>query len=291
MNLLETVVPKQVMLTYNLSDDLPPIEGDIGQIQQVVMNLIMNAAEAVGTKNGNVRVQSYAHTITDTVTEVSTIGVEQLAAGPYICIEVTDEGDGIDKKVIERIFEPFFSTKGYGRGLGLSATLGIIRAHKGGLQVESHVGQGSTFRVYLSALVRAQVMPIVKLNPVTEKITGTVLVIDDEAAVRDSLSEMLEMVGLQVLTAANGLEGLECFKAHQAEISMVVLDVHMPVMNGLDTLRALQAIDPNLGIILSSGYSEYAITDHVINQPTVTFLQKPYSMEAVLQRVEERIRA
>ena len=291
MNLLETVVPKQVMLTYNLSDDLPPIEGDIGQIQQVVMNLIMNAAEAVGTKNGNVRVRSYAHTITDTVTEVSTIGVEQLAAGPYICIEVMDEGDGIDKKVIERIFEPFFSTKGYGRGLGLSATLGIIRAHKGGLQVESQVGQGSTFRVYLPALVRAQVMPIVKLNPVTEKITGTVLVIDDEAAVRDSLSEMLEMVGLQVLTAANGLEGLECFKEHQAEISTVVLDVHMPVMNGLDTLRALQAIDPNLGIVLSSGYSEYAITDHVINQPTVTFLQKPYSMEAVLQRVEERIRA
>jgi len=291
MNLLETVVPKQVLLTYQLSPELPLIEADIGQIQQVVMNLIMNAAEAIGARNGNVYVQSYSHLITDPITEVSTVGVEQLAPGPYICIEVADEGEGIDKKVIERIFEPFFSTKGYGRGLGLSATLGIIHAHKGGLQVESQVGRGSTFRVYLPALMRTQIAPTIRANPVTEQITGTVLVIDDEAAVRDSLSEMLEMVGLQVLTAVNGLEGLECFKKHQAEISTVVLDVHMPVMNGLDTLRALKAIDPELGVVLSSGYSEYAITDHVINQPTVTFLQKPYSMEAVLQRVEERIRA
>ncbi len=152
MNLLETVVPKQVMLTYELSADLPLIEADIGQIQQVVMNLIMNAAEAIGAKNGNVRVQSYLHLATDVLTEVSMIGVGQLATGPYVCIEVIDEGEGIDKKVIERIFEPFFSTKGYGRGLGLSATLGIIRAHKGGLQVESQVGRGSTFRVYLPAL-------------------------------------------------------------------------------------------------------------------------------------------
>ncbi len=134
-------------------------------------------------------------------------------------------------------------------------------------------------------------MPIVRPNTKPESLTGTVLVVDDEVAVRDSLREMLEMVGLHVLTAANGLEGLECFKKHQTEISAVVLDVHMPVMNGLDTLQALKAIDPDLGVILSSGYSEYEITDHVLNQPTVTFLQKPYSMEAMLQRVEERIRA
>ncbi len=291
ISLLETVVPKQVQLSFELTPALPNIEADIGQIQQVVMNLIMNAAEAVGDKHGEVTVRSDICTITEQMNnENHYIGAEKLLPGTYVSLAVTDDGKGMDKKVIDRIFDPFFSTKGHGRGLGLSATVGIIRAHKGGLQVESQIGQGSTFRVFLPATVEPAPLDTappadIELN----HLTGTVLVIDDEATVRESLTEILEIVGLRVLKATNGLEGLEAYKQHRQEISTILLDVHMPVMNGLDTLRELKAIDPEVDVILSSGYSEYSIADQLENQPTVSFLQKPYSLEAVTQRVAERI--
>ena len=196
----------------------------------------------------------------------------------------------MDKKVIDCIFDPFFSTKGQGRGLGLSATLGIIRSHKGGLQVESQIGVGSTFQIFLPVASNMVGVTPPIIDPVTEKLEGSVLVIDDEAAVRDSLGEIMEMAGLHVLKAVNGQDGVTLFQQHQHEISTILLDVHMPVMNGLDALQALKAIDPEVDVILSSGYSEYSIADHVLNQPTVTFLQKPYSMETVIQRVAERIK-
>ncbi len=291
VSLLETVVPKQVQLVFDLSSDLPPIEADIGQIQQVVMNLIMNAAEAVGDTSGQVMVQSQMRMLTDSVNANGHyIGVDQLAPGDYVCLAVSDNGAGMDRKVIDRIFDPFFSTKGQGRGLGLSATLGIIRAHKGGLQVESQLNVGSTFRVFLPATAMAQSIVSANADIIIEKLEGTVLLIDDEESVRDSFGEILEMAGLYILKATNGLEGIELFKQHQPEISIVLLDVHMPVMNGLDALRELKRIDPHIHVILSSGYSEYAIDDHVLNQPTITFLQKPYTMEAVMQRLAEHLK-
>ncbi|MFN8492684.1 MAG: response regulator [Caldilineaceae bacterium] len=292
ISLLETVVPKQVQLSFELNPTLPNIEADIGQIQQVVMNLIMNAAEAVGDKHGQVTVRSDICTIAEQMnSENHYIGAEKLPPGTYVSLAITDDGAGMDKKVIDRIFDPFFSTKGHGRGLGLSATLGIIRAHKGGLQVESQIGHGSTFRVFLPATIEpvpldATSSAELELN----NLTGTVLVIDDEAAVRESLTEILEIAGLHVLKATNGLEGLEVYKQYRQEISTILLDVHMPVMNGLDTLRELKTIDPKVDVILSSGYSEYSIADHLVNQPTVSFLQKPYSLETVTRRVAERIK-
>jgi PAS domain S-box-containing protein len=291
VSLLETVVPKQVQLNFDLSPDVPLIEGDIGQLQQVIMNLIMNAAEAMASAVGCVTIQSKLCIVTeDTNRDNTYIGVDRLAPGPYLVLAVQDNGSGMDKKVIDRIFDPFFSTKGPGRGLGLSATLGIIRSHKGRLQVESQIGVGSTFQVFLPAasnIVSAS-PPVIETS--TEKLEGSVLVIDDEAALRDSLSEIMEMAGLHVLKAVNGQDGVILFQQHHHEILTILLDVHMPVMNGLDALQALKAIDPEVDVILSSGYSEYSIADHLLNQPTVTFLQKPYSMETVLQRVAERIK-
>ncbi|MCX6045061.1 MAG: response regulator, partial [Chloroflexi bacterium] len=290
INLLATVVPKQVQLIFELAPDLLPIEADIGQIQQVVMNLIMNAAEALGSAPGHVTVQSQMCRMPDSTVDGHYIGVDQLTPGDYVCLVIQDDGVGMERKVIDRIFDPFFSTKGQGRGLGLSATLGIIRAHKGGLQVESQIGVGSTFRVFLPATVTAQKVIKPDIDTVAEKLEGTVLVIDDEESVRDSFGEILEMAGLYILKATNGLEGVELFKRHQPTISLVLLDIHMPVMNGLDALRELKSIDPHINVILSSGYSEYSIADHVLNQPTITFLQKPYTVEAVMQRVAERLK-
>mgnify|MGYP002382221240 CR=1 FL=1 len=213
------------LITINKDySELPPVMCNPGQLNQVWMNLLANAAQAVGAKKNGVITITTRH------------------ADDKLIVEVRDNGSGIALQNLKRIFDPFFSTKGHGRGLGLSATLGIIRAHKGGLHVESQVGVGSTFRVFLPAAAQPkhqtdQTDDLGKVN-----LSGTVLVIDDDTTVRDSLSEMLEMAGLNVLKAANGEEGLACFQENQHAVLTVLLDVHMPVMNGPALIGRLRAM-------------------------------------------------
>ena len=178
--------------------------------------------------------------------------------GVYVAVSVQDNGAGMPKTMLERIFDPFFSTKGVGRGLGLSATVGIIRQHKGSLGVTSQPGQGSTFQILLPAALTRAGHPGVELatDELLAEMVGMVLVIDDEAIVRDVLGEALRMVGLQVIMAENGQQGIEAFYIHRRNISVVVLDMEMPVMNGADTLRELMRIEPKLGVILTSAYTD-----------------------------------
>jgi PAS domain S-box-containing protein len=293
-SLFETIVPKQVTLSFELSENVPWVEGDIGQIQQVIMNLIMNAAEAVGDRPGYVHVQSQRWLINNgNEPSRRCIGGDILPPGLYTKLSITDNGSGMDRKTLDRIFEPFFSTKGYGRGLGLSATIGIIRTHKGGLRVESQVNQGSTFQVFLPAVPTPTTNPQEQLvvSETTEQLSGTVLIMDDEAAIRDVLVDLLEMHGLQVLTAENGLVGIQVFRQHQQEIGAVVVDMQMPVMNGAEAIRELVKIDPEVELILTSGYSELNLAPELTRSTSLVFLQKPYSLDALIKTVEERIKA
>jgi PAS domain S-box-containing protein len=289
--LFETIVPKHVQLVFALSPKLPAVQGDLGQIQQVLMNLIINAAEAIGAKNGQVHVTTGAcHITSESEVRPKYIGGNAPAPGYYAVITVEDNGVGIDAQVLDRIFDPFFSTKGYGRGLGLSATLGIVRQHKGALQVTSQPGEGSTFQVLLPAL-SATALPAVEpeTDKVARRLEGVVLVIEDEAMLREVMSETLQSIGLQVVTAENGRQGLEVFHRYYPNIALVVLDMQMPVMNGADTLRELMAIDSTIKVLVTSGYSDSTAINQYGDTASIAFLQKPYSSGTFIRAVTEQI--
>ncbi|MEM7115372.1 MAG: response regulator [Chloroflexota bacterium] len=282
--LLETVLPKQATLSLDLAEDLPMIEADRGQIQQVMMNLVINASEAIDEPSGQVVVRTYLETITAVSTTTDLILPEAIAPGTYVCLEVNDTGRGLDREAQERIFDPYFSTKGQGRGLGLSATLGIIRSYNGYLRLHSTVGKGTRFQIYWPAtnLTQAATKTAVVSTVATK---ATILIIDDELDVRQAAGEILELQGYQIYEAADGMSGLDLFKTLADKIDLVLLDMHMPVMNGADTLLALRQIKPQIPVILSSGYTEHATIDSLQTQQ-IDFLQKPYDIDALLNKVQ-----
>lgn len=257
-----------VELAYDLGHDAVVVEADQTQLRQVAMNLITNASEAIGDQRG-------------TVTLRTRRGRED---GREVAIlEVADNGCGMDHETRERLFEPFFTTKFTGRGLGMAAVQGIVRSHRGTIAVDSEAGLGTTVRICL---------PRVDTDPdpgsgtwtATRKITrleGTLLVVDDEEAVRELAVELLEDLGLTTVTAADGLEALQAYRRHADSIDGVLLDLTMPRMDGAATLRELRILDPDLPVILSSGYSQEAIDDRFGQDEVQAFIQKPYTAQAL----------
>ncbi len=289
--LFEALVPPQVHLIFALSDDIPLLEGDIGQIQQVLMNLIINATDAIGHQDGHVTIQSNNCLIGEQRAVTSGYTTDIIHPGAYIRIAIQDNGVGMDKNTMDRIFDPFFSTKGYGRGLGLSAIQGIIRQHKGYLYVESEPGKGSTFQVFLPVAIAAHIQmclePTAEIVPV--HLARTILVIDDEAFIRDVFREALRTAGFQVIVTENGQQGLKAFRKHSATISLIVLDVQMPVMDGLTVLKEIMSMNPNMRFILTSGYNDYDLSGFATNNSSIIFLQKPYSINTFIQTVKEQL--
>ena len=284
-SLLETGMTSQAHLQLALAPHLLPIEADRGQIQQIVMNLVINAAEAITAEHGEVKI-STDEVILKPDDAQQYVGGDKLPPGHYVCLQVSDTGVGMDEETLARIFDPFFTTKERGTGLGLSATLGIVRSHGGGLQVTSRVGQGTTFTILFPAFtqpLQQDGTPVVATHPIA---SGCILVIDDEKSVREVVRDILEMNDHKVLVAQNGQIGLEVFKQHQAEIDVVLLDMQMPIMNGAETFQALRAFDPNVKVILSSGYNEIEATRRFVGQGLAAFLQKPYDLDALLNKVQ-----
>ena len=281
--LLDTVVPKSVRLNLVLAPKLPAIVADAGQVQQLVMNLVMNAAEAIVVEPGEVRVITGVVEIGDEDRAKEYVTGRGPAPGLYVTLSVTDTGVGIDHRHLTRIFDPFYSTKGSGRGLGLSATIGIIRSYKGALQIRSEVGKGTTFHVLLPAGEAFTPLPITAPAD-TSSLAGGILVVDDEASILDAVTDILSLAGMRVLVAGDGQEGLETYLAHRDEIAMVLLDMQMPGLNGLETLQQLRQINPQLPVILSSGYSEGQAHDWVDYRHT-SFLQKPYDLEELIAAI------
>jgi CheY-like chemotaxis protein len=213
---------------------------------------------------------------------------QPLAPGDYVSLRVEDDGEGMDLENIVKIFDPFFTTKFTGRGLGLAAVLGIVRSHQGGLSVSSQSESGTVFELLLPASTKTE---LTNSQPdVMEKetaFTGLVLVIDDERAVREAIADILELEGIGSLTAASGDEGLAQYQAHASEIDLVLLDLSMPGKSGRETFVALQELDPNVRIMLSSGYSEADATQGFATPPLVGFLQKPYRLDTFIQQLQK----
>ncbi len=234
-------VSKKARVTYNLTDNLPVIQADAAQMCQVVMNLVINASEALGEQGGVIAVSTNAH-LCKAKDLVGMGHGEDLPEGLYVCLEVGDTGCGMDQQTLAKIFDPFFTTKFTGRGLGLAAVHGIIRGHKGAIQVSSEPGKGTTFRVLLPASGPPAAAVQSELVATLECRGGTVLVVDDEETVRTLARRMLEHFGFSVLTASGGQEAIRLFREHQHEVSCVLLDLTMPDLDGAETFDELRRI-------------------------------------------------
>ncbi len=288
-HLIHVTLTKNVKLQLALAADLPVIEADIGQIQQIIMNLIINAAEAIGQQPGTITVTTQAVTLTQEKLEHWPDIGQQPICDLYVKLTVEDDGVGMDKQTIKRIFDPFFTTKFTGRGLGLAAVLGIVRGHKGALRVESRPCQGTKFEIIFPASNKTiQEKPAMNI-PSHHNPRKLVLVIDDEEPVREAVSDILGMEGVDVLQAADGLKGINIYQSHMAEIDLVLLDLSMPGLSGEDTLKELHQIDPQVRVLLSSGYSESEVTYGLDQSGLVGFLQKPYRMDTLLEEVSRHI--
>jgi PAS domain S-box-containing protein len=279
--LIAVSVPKQVRLVHDPAAPLPPIRGDRTQVSQIVLNLITNAAEATADRGGTV-------TIATRPRDRGALDLDAFRFPPagdasaFVELSVRDDGAGMAPETLERMFDPFYSTKGSGRGLGLAAVLGIVKRSGGTLRVTSAPGAGTAMTVLFPAVGEAA-------RPVREEprprpaphASGTVLLVDDEEALRRTTRRLLERAGFAVIEARDGLEGVERFREDAARISTVILDVTMPVMGGAEAFRRIREIAPAVPVVVSSGYDEQD-TASAFTGPAVEFLQKPYRPDGLL---------
>jgi two-component system, cell cycle sensor histidine kinase and response regulator CckA len=288
-HLLEVSISKNVVLKYDLKDDLPMIDGDVTQIRQIVMNLIINASEAIGEKSGFV-------TLSNGIEELSSDYMARISknvyppmdaphpAGNYVYFMVSDDGVGMSKETEDKIFDPFFTTKFTGRGLGMSAVLGIVRCHKGVIQIRSEIGQGTSFKILFPIGKQDAEEPKNVQIDAEEKEwnpQGTILVADDESTILKLAKRMLVRLGFSVLTAADGREAFNVYKQNHAMIDCVLLDFTMPHMNGQETFAEIRRINPDAKVVLCSGYNEQDATERFNGKGLSGFIQKPFTMDVL----------
>ncbi|MGC4000799.1 MAG: response regulator [Anaeromyxobacter sp.] len=281
-HMLRASVPHTCAIAVHLAEGLPPIEADVGQLQQVVMNLITNAADAIGARPGTITITTGRRAGGPGALEGNRVA-DARPAEAYVALEVADDGCGMDQATLARIFDPFFSTKAVGRGLGMPALLGIVRGHGGALFVDSTPGRGTRVKVLFpvrpGATAPAEAAPHLTPAPLRPPpAAGTVLVVDDEELVRRAAESMVRRLGMPVLAASGGQEAVALIRARPGEVRLVLLDLSMPGMDGLATLDALLAIAPGLRVILSSGFDEQSSLGRERGGRFAGFLQKPYSV-------------
>ncbi len=292
-HLLSVTISKDISLRFDLGRDLPPMDADPAQLQQIVMNLVTNASDAIGDHEGVIRLSTRTEEL-DAARIASDFPSQPVEPGPHLLLEVSDTGCGMDAATQQRIFEPFFTTKVKGRGLGLSAMLGILRGHRAGIRIQSALGKGTTFQIFLPSQAGAEIEaddPATS-TPLAIRPDAGVLVVDDEEGLRESAVELFRLLGFgSVFEAGNGLEALEVYKARKDQIVLVFMDLTMPQMNGGEAFRALRELDPELKVILTSGFDEESCLEG--GERPSAFLQKPYRFRQlrhvvaqVLQRKE-----
>ena len=287
--LVSAAVSKRARIVLDLAQDLPAVEGDATQIRQVVMNLLTNAADALEDQDGVITLRTGV-VVADRATLAAGAVDDDLPTGRYVFLEVTDTGAGMSEVVRRRMFEPFFTTKATGRGLGLAATLGIVRGHRGTIRVTSEPGCGTTTTILLPASDRPFVPPPASSagavrGPAPHALRSLVLVADDEPAVLEFVRDVLRSAGADVLTARDGVECVEQFAAHADEIALVILDLTMPRMSGEEAMRALRHLRPDVRVLLSSGYNEHEANARFAAEGVAGFLQKPYRARHLLSQV------
>jgi CheY-like chemotaxis protein len=285
-HLLQVTLAKQTELDLELAPGLPPVLADAAQIQQVVLNLVTNAAEAIGQEEGSITVRTLAE-VFDRPQLEALCPTQGLEPGRYASLEVTDTGCGMGPELVERIFDPFFTTKPKGHGLGLSAMHGILKAHRAGMVIRSVPGEGTTFRILFPA-TDGELVPLQPEDSGPRQVfQGLALVADDEPMVLEFAASALESMGFEVIRARDGAEAVVRFLDHRDRIRLVLLDLTMPRMDGIETFTELRRLQPGLPILLSSGYDTDAAARDLVAQGEVLFLPKPYPVRDLRKLVGE----
>jgi PAS domain S-box-containing protein len=282
-SLLGVSISKKVTLRHEYVAEAPLVVADASQIRQVIMNLIVNASEAIGDGNGTVTIRIDEVDLDQEIQPGRYVGAD-LPAGRYVSLEVADTGCGMEAETRSRLFDPFFTTKFAGRGLGLAAVLGIVRAHRGAIEVRSQVGEGSSFRILLPA-AKGQVPARSEDRAHRGEVGrsgGTILVAEDEESVRSVAREMLEREGFRVISAVNGSETIGVFRAFYEEIDAVLLDLTMPHLDGSEVLRQMRRLRPDVKVILCSGYAESRARELCKESEPIFFVQKPFDAETLI---------
>ncbi|MFP8873413.1 MAG: response regulator, partial [Myxococcota bacterium] len=284
--LLSVSISKGVHLDYSLAEKLPPIRGGSGQLRQIVMNLVTNAADSIGERAGQIRLETGIGLAPEAPYSGATVSFGEPSRSS-VYLRVTDEGGGMDEDTLSRIFDPFFTTKFAGRGLGLAAVLGIIKSHDGCLRVDSNIGSGSSFTVSFPVAEGAGDAAISRDGtPVRVEPSLPILVVDDEPHVRAVLERMISAHGFEVMTASDGVEAIELYRSQLESIGLVILDLTMPGLNGEQTWAHLRAFDPDVRVLFSSGYSEEN-AEFRFREPDArtAFIHKPYRREQLLEMI------
>jgi len=283
-HLLGISISKKAVIRYALEPDLPSIEADPAQLQQVVMNLVINASDAIVERSGTITINTRPVQLDEERIARDFPG-QNVAPGPFVCLEVADSGCGMAPEILNRIFDPFFTTKFTGRGLGLAAIQGIVRGHHGGIQVQSEPGRGTTFKLVFPATSLAAEAQRPREAPGSYRGTGTVLVVDDEESIRAMAAGILGHIGFSVLQAEDGLEALKQLRLHEPEITLVVMDLTMPHLDGEETYRAMRQEGFTVPVILSSGFNEMEAVNRFMGKGLAGFLQKPYRADDMVELV------
>ncbi len=280
VKMLSSAIKKNVTIALDMKDDIPMIVGDGSQIQQVIMNLIINASEAIGDGYGTISVGLKKCQVQCDQPEADYFGCA-IFPGNYVCLEVADTGCGMSDEGKMRVFEPFYTTKFAGRGLGMSAILGIVKSHNGTIQLTSSPCVGTTFKIYFPLIASHKNLEVA-LDPAFVKMPAplkrfTILLVDDEETLRIMEKALLETLGFDALTAANGREALELYKTHSEEIDLIMLDLVMPEMGGVEAYYELRKMNASVPIIICSGYGAESVLEITEVDSNASFLHKPYN--------------
>ncbi len=284
LKLLEHSIEKNVQISHTLGDDAPIVLGDYTQLQNVFINLAVNARDAM-PEGGTLTFSSETVYIDEKYNQTHPL---KLSTGTYIMISVTDTGTGMEENVRKRIFDPFFTTKdvGKGTGMGLASSYGTIKKHDGSIEVYSEPGKGTTFKVYLP-FADEKDPRITETGVIPMKGSGSVLLIDDEEVMREVGSEMLSDLGYTVTTSEDGQQGLSYYKEHSQDIDFVILDIMMPNLDGYSCFQGLKEINPDVSVIVASGYTIDGLASDLINEGARAFIQKPFDTIRLSKAIEK----
>ncbi|MEM7352768.1 MAG: response regulator [Acidobacteriota bacterium] len=285
-DLLRSSVSKKATLELDLADDLPAIEVDISGLRQIVLNLVVNGSDALATEPGVISVRTGVRQLDRSALAASYLD-DDLPSGFYVVLTVRDSGHGLDEETRVRMFDPFFSTRFAGRGLGLAVVLGIVRGHRGAIEVDSGGDQGTAIRVFFPA---ATAPPPEKTTPlrVTDGAGRTVLIVDDDPGVRTIAGMILRDAGFQAIEVEDGLAAIQLFERQSQEICAVLLDVTMPQLDGRQTVRELRRLQPGVRVVFTSGYSEEEVASQLGRTPEA-FVSKPFTAEALTKQLLDTV--
>ncbi|MEW6305912.1 MAG: PAS domain S-box protein [Verrucomicrobiota bacterium] len=289
LDIVEHQSPQSAEFKVELAAHLPPVSADAVQMRQVVINILVNSVEALENKDGAIRVATRTMTVTP---EFLATGFrpDDVPPGEYVCLEIQDTGCGMDTSVLTRVFEPFFSTKFAGRGLGLAAVMGIVRGHKGALRVQSRKGAGSTFTL-LFPIAEGPIETTAPPTPIEGawRTSGTILIIDDEEDVRNVAAAIAQTCGLRAVLAGGGEEGVTRFQEMAGEIRLVLLDLAMPGMDGEQTFHELRRVRPDVRVLVVTGYGDQDMLNRLDKHNVLGFVQKPFRADVLRARLREAL--